>query len=74
MRSALRRLVDNLNDRLGLHLPTDGDFQTVGGLAYDALGRVPHAGETFRSGGAEFTVVEVVDHAIRRVQVALGPH
>ena len=66
-----RRRSKDLNDRLGLHLPTDGDFQTVGGFAFNALGRLPAAGETFRSDGVEFTVVEVVDHSIRRVQLDL---
>jgi magnesium and cobalt exporter, CNNM family len=63
--------VEEINDRFGLHLPTDGDFQTVGGYAFNALGRVPSAGESFRSEGVEFTVVEVVDHSIRRVQLDL---
>ncbi len=66
--------LEDLNDRLGLHLPTDGDFQTVGGFAFNALGRLPAAGETFQANGVEFTVLEVVDHAIRRVQLALAPH
>jgi len=65
--------LEDLNDRLGLHLPTDGDFQTVGGFAFNALGRLPAAGETFQADGVEFTVLEVVDHAIRRVQLALAP-
>lgn len=60
-----------INDRLGLHLPTNGDFQTVGGFAFNALGRLPSKGESFRSDGVEFTVVEVADHAIRRVQLEL---
>ena len=33
--------LEEINDRLGLHLPTDGDFQTVGGFAFNALGRLP---------------------------------
>ena len=36
--------LEDLNERLGLHLPTDGDFQTVGGLAFHALGRLPEPG------------------------------
>ena len=63
--------VEDLNERLGLHLPTDGDFQTVGGFAFNALGRLPAPGESFRADGVEFTVVEVVDHAIRRMQLDL---
>jgi magnesium and cobalt transporter len=63
--------LEEINDRLGLRLPTDGDFQTVGGFAFNALGRLPSKGESFRSDGVEFTVTEVGDHSIRRVQLDL---
>jgi CBS domain containing-hemolysin-like protein len=63
--------LEEINDRLGLRLPTDGDFQTVGGFAFNALGRLPAKGESFRSDGVEFTVTEVGDHSIRRVQLDL---
>jgi CBS domain containing-hemolysin-like protein len=65
--------LEELNGRLGLRLPTDGDFLTVGGLAYHTLGRVPEPGATFRFEGVEFTVFEVVDHSIRRVRLELQP-
>jgi CBS domain containing-hemolysin-like protein len=65
--------LEEINDRLGLHLPTNGDFLTVGGFAFNALGRLPSKGESFRSEGIEFTVTEVADHAIRRVQLELVP-
>jgi CBS domain containing-hemolysin-like protein len=65
--------LEELNERLGLKLPTDGDFLTVGGLAFHALGRVPEPGESFRIEGVEFTVLEVVDHSIRRVRLDLEP-
>jgi CBS domain containing-hemolysin-like protein len=65
--------LEQLNERLALRLPTGGDFLTVGGLAFHALGRVPEPGATFRFSEVEFTVLEVVDHAIRRVRLELQP-
>ena len=65
--------LEDLNERLGLRLPTDGDFQTIGGYAFHALGRVPEPGESFRSNGVEVTVVQVIDHAIRKIQLELVP-
>jgi CBS domain containing-hemolysin-like protein len=65
--------VEELNERLGLRLPTDADFQTVGGLAFHALGRVPEPGATFRFDGIEFSVVEIADHSIRRLRLDLQP-
>ena len=62
-----------LNDRFDLRLPTEEDFQTVGGLAFHALGRLPEPGATFRYDGVEFTILEVHDHAIGRVMIDLQP-
>jgi CBS domain containing-hemolysin-like protein len=66
-------LLEDLNERLGLHLPTDGDFLTVGGFAFHALGRFPEPGASFQYGGVAFTIVEVADHSIRRVRLDLQP-
>lgn len=65
--------LEDLNERLGLNLPTDGDFETVGGLAFTELGRVPEPGAHFRFNGVEFTVLEVADHTIRRLRLELSP-
>jgi CBS domain containing-hemolysin-like protein len=65
--------LESLNERLGLRLPTDGDFLTVGGFAFHELGRLPEAGASFRHEGIEFQIVEVVDHSIRRVRIDLQP-
>lgn len=65
--------IEELNDRLSLRLPTDGDFFTVGGLAFHALGRLPEPGATFRYDGVEFQILEVADHSIRRVRLDLQP-
>ena len=62
-----------LNERLDLHLPTEEDFQTVGGLALHVLGRLPEKGATFRYDGIEFTVLDVRDHSIRRMMIDLQP-
>ncbi len=64
--------LEEINDRLGLKLPTDGDFLTLGGFAFNILGRLPTKGESFRSDGVNFTVTEVGDHSIRRVQLELA--
>jgi CBS domain containing-hemolysin-like protein len=63
--------VDELNERLGLHLPTNGEYLTVGGLAFHTLGRVPEPGESFSANGVDITVVDIKDHRIRRLVVDL---
>ena len=65
--------LETLNERLGLDLPTDADYQTIGGFAFNALARLPEPGATFHERGIEFTVVDVVDHSIRRLRIDLNP-
>jgi CBS domain containing-hemolysin-like protein len=65
--------LEDLNERLDLDLPTDADYQTIGGFAFNALGRLPEPGVSFLDRGVEFTVVEVGDHSIRRVRIDLRP-
>jgi CBS domain containing-hemolysin-like protein len=63
--------LEDLNERLGLHLPTDGEVSTVGGYAFHALGRLPEPGATFRENGIAFTVLEVADRSIRKMRLDL---
>ncbi|MEG3193735.1 transporter associated domain-containing protein, partial [Lysobacter sp. D1-1-M9] len=60
-------LVENLNHRYDLHLPED-EVDTVGGLMWHLLGRLPVEGETlaFERDHLEFRI-EVMDrNAVRR--------
>ncbi|MFO0892258.1 MAG: hemolysin family protein [Isosphaeraceae bacterium] len=65
--------LEELNERFDLDLPTEEDFETVGGLAFHSVGRLPEEGTTFRYRGVEFTVLDVRDHSIRRVRMDLQP-
>jgi len=63
---------DELKERLGLReLPREeeSDYQTVGGMVMDALGRVPEEGDRFEWEGHSF---EVVDMDGRRVDKVLA--
>lgn len=64
--------VGQVNHRLRLHLPTDGKYQTVGGYAFNELGRLPNPGEMFVADGVQFTILEVVERSIRRVLLELS--
>jgi CBS domain containing-hemolysin-like protein len=65
--------LEDLNDRFSLHLPTDEDFHTIGGLALHVLGRLPEPGATFSYEGLDFTVLDVSDRSIRRLRMDLQP-
>ncbi len=59
-----------LNEQFGLSV-SDGDYTTVGGFIFGALGRVPRVGDTVTSGGATLTV-RAMD-ARRVASVAVRP-
>lgn len=65
--------IEELNERLGIDLPTDEGYTTVGGLAFTTLGRLPSLGTRFQRDGIEFTVISIKGHAIRRLRVNLAP-
>jgi CBS domain containing-hemolysin-like protein len=65
--------VEDLNERLGLRLPTDEDYATLGGLVFSTLGHVPESGASFRLGSVGFQVLSVVGRSIRRVGIDLNP-
>lgn len=65
--------LEELNERFGINLPTDEDFETVGGLALHVLGRLPDPGANFEYDGVDFTVLDVGDRHIKRIRMDLDP-
>ena len=65
--------LEDLNERFSVHLPTDDEYHTVGGLALHVLGRLPEPGASFRYAGLGFTVLEVSARSIRRLEMDLQP-
>jgi CBS domain containing-hemolysin-like protein len=61
--------IDEVNEALGLSLPEDADVDTVAGLVYQQLGRVPQQGETVTVDGAELRVERTIGHRISKVRV-----
>lgn len=64
-----RMHIDEMNDLFDLELPEDRDFDTLGGLVFSELERVPKQGERFDWNGIQFTVVESTDRKIIRIQL-----
>lgn len=50
--------IGELNERFGLDVPT-GDYTTIGGFVFGALGRLPRPGDRVTAGGAIFTVSQM---------------
>jgi putative hemolysin len=61
---------DELKERLGLSaLPREeeADYQTVGGMVMDALGRVPEEGDRFKWEGYSFEVMDMDGRCVDKV-------
>ncbi len=63
--------VDDLNELLGTSLPEEG-WDTVGGLVFGTLGRVPIEGETVEFEGTSITVERVQGRRVGKVIVRHG--
>ena len=63
--------IAEVNERLGLSLPEDGDFDTVAGFLLDRFGRVPSAGERDETPEATFEVLSASPTKIDRIAILL---
>lgn len=60
--------VDDVRARLGVELP-EGEYVTLGGYLFDALGHIPEEGERFTFDGWEFRVAEMDRRRVGKVVV-----
>jgi CBS domain containing-hemolysin-like protein len=63
--------IHELNERLGISLPEDQDFDTVGGLIFHELGRIPATGEDLTIGDARFRILDASRRRIDRVAIEI---
>jgi len=63
--------VDDLNESLALHLPSD-EFDTLGGFVYDRLARIPQVGDAFEDNGVRYEVLEMDNRRIVSAQITLA--
>jgi CBS domain containing-hemolysin-like protein len=64
-----RAHIDDVNEKLQLNLPSDLDFDTVGGFVFSLLGRIPVQGEQFTWHQFRFTVLEADKRKIVRLRI-----
>jgi putative hemolysin len=61
--------IDEINEQLGLQLPDDGDFDTIGGFVFSRLGHIPMVGEEVVSDNVRITVLEATRRRIERLRI-----
>jgi CBS domain containing-hemolysin-like protein len=64
--------VGEVNDVLGVDLPTEGEFETVAGLVNAELGRIGDVGDRVVVADVALDVERVDGHRIRRIRVRPG--
>ena len=62
--------IDDFNEFFPVHLP-DGDYETIGGLLLDRLGRIPVRGERIAVGDIRIEVSAASPRRVLRVRVTL---
>ncbi|MCM4081752.1 hemolysin family protein [Paractinoplanes hotanensis] len=63
---------DELMEQTGFVLP-EGPYETLAGFLLARLGHIPVVGESYETGGWEFTVMAVDRHRIEQVRVSAPP-
>ena len=65
-----RTHIDDINEAMNLELPEDGDYDTIGGLVFSELGRIPQSGETLVwQDKVRISVLEATRRRIDRVRI-----
>jgi CBS domain containing-hemolysin-like protein len=62
--------IRDVNEALDLHL-NDDEFDTLGGLVYHELGKVPDENDQVRVNGCLITVMSTQGHRIRKLRVTI---
>ncbi len=61
--------VYDINQELGISLPEDGEYETIGGFVFATLGRIPGAGEEFTQDSLVFKVMEAEPRRVKRLRL-----
>jgi putative hemolysin len=66
-----RMYIDELNRQVGLSVPEDQGYDTLGGFVSTTIGRIPPVGASFEHGNAKYTVINAEPQKINRVKIDL---
>jgi CBS domain containing-hemolysin-like protein len=64
--------IEELNRLLGLNLPEEAGFETLGGFVSTTVGRIPETGAAFEFAGARYTVLDAAPQKVKRIQIDLA--
>ena len=63
--------IDEINDKLNTSLPEKAAaFESIGGLIFNYLGRIPHRGEVIEQDGVRIEIIDVDKRRIKKVKIS----
>ena len=65
-----RMHIDDVNSEIGIDLPEEEDYDTVGGFVFSHLGYIPKAGKVFEYENVRFTIAAAEARRIKRIRIA----
>ena len=66
--------IEDVNEELGLNLPMNDDYQTLGGYVLYLLQKVPEENDCFESNQIEYTILALDGPRIERIMLRRLPH
>ena len=61
--------IEEVNERIGMHIPESNEYDTFSGFILDTIGRIPEEDEAFTIGGHKVVVMEMDGNRIKRCLV-----
>ena len=68
-----RVYLDELNRQVGLSIPEDQGFDTLGGFISTTLGRIPAVGTLFEHQNVKYTILAAEPQKVNRVRIEMAP-
>ena len=68
-----RVYLDEINRQVGLSIPEDQGFDTLGGFISTTLGRIPTVGTLFEHAHVKYTILSAEPQKVNRVRIEITP-
>jgi putative hemolysin len=65
--------ISQLNSELSIELPEDKEYDTIGGLLFSQMGKIPAAGEQIQCRNVRLRVLDAEDRKVNRVHLEVLP-
>jgi len=68
-----RMNIHEINDVLGIGLPEEQDYETIGGFVFSTMGKIPRVGESCQHQNVDIQVIGAEPRRVTRLRVTVQP-